>query len=84
MKKNEYDGMQPKINLINKYIDFNINDTAFCFNEEIEEPSPEENQEAINKYGLKLPKFEKVNENGSSYFRNLNEQKYSKILNFSK
>ena len=84
LEKNEYDGMQPKINLINKHIDFNINDTAFCFNEEIEEPSPEENQEAINKYGLKLPKFEKVNENGSSYFRNLNKQKYSKILNFSK
>ena len=76
--------MQPKINLITKHIDFNINDTAFCFNEEIEEPSLEENQEAINKYGLKLPRFEKVNENGSSYFRNLNKQKYSKILNFSK
>ena len=84
LEKNEYEGMQPKIDLINNHIDFNINDTAFCFNEEIEEPSPEENQEAINKYRLKLPRFEKVNENGNSYFRNLNEQKYIKILNFSK
>lgn len=84
LEKNEYYGMQPKIDLLNKNIDFNINDTAFCFNEEIQEPSPEENQEAMNKYGFKLPKFVKVNENGSSYFINLNKQKYSKILNFSK
>lgn len=82
LQQEGYSEMQPKIDLINKQYDYDLNQTAFCKDEEIALPSLEEMKEAMNKYGPKLPNLVKVNENSRPLIRNLNEEKYKKKINF--
>ena len=77
-----YSEMQPRLDLITKQYDFDLSRTAYCEDKEIDLPSLEETQQAMNKYGGNLPNLVVVNENGRASVRNTREGNYDQKLEF--
>ena len=80
LEQSEYTQMQPQLNLIAKTYDFELAQTAFCEEKDVDLPTLEEIKEAENKYGCNLINFKKINEVGID---KLNEN-YNKKVTFSK
>ena len=75
--------MQPQLNLITKTYDFELKETAFCEEKEVDLPTIEEIREAENKYGKNLINVKQINEIGIDSIDKLNEN-YNKKVTFSK
>ena len=72
--------MQPSLDLITEQYNFDLSKTAYCEDKEVQLPSLEEVQQAMEKYSQKLPNLVVVNENGRSSVRNLREENYDQKL----
>ena len=83
LEQNEYSQMQPQLNLITKTYDFELKETAFCEEKEVDLPTIEEIREAENKYGKNLINVKQINEIGIDSIDKLNEN-YNKKVTFSK
>ena len=64
LQQEGYGNMQPSLDLITEQYNFDLSKTAYCEDKEVQLPSLEEVQQAMEKYSQKLPNLVVVNENG--------------------
>lgn len=83
LQQEGYGEMQPKIDLINQQYDFELSQTAYCEDKEVDLPTLEDIQQAANKYGSQLPNLVIVNDNGIQTVRNLHIQNYNEEIQFN-
>lgn len=80
LQQEGYGNMQPSLDLITEQYNFDLSKTAYCEDKEVQLPSLEEVQQAMEKYSQQLPNLVVVNENGRSSVRNLREENYDQKL----
>ena len=80
LEQTDYSQMQPQLNLIAKTYDFELSQTAFCEEKDVDLPTLEEIREAENKYGCNIINVKNINENEID---KLNEN-YNKKFTFTK
>ena len=84
-KKSIYDQLQPKLDLPEIKKDFDVNEIAFCDNNDVDLSTLEEIQLVEQQYGQQTPDYQIVNDGRRESVVNINEEKekYQRNVSFS-